>query len=144
MRYNGSDSRGSKRMPLFEPAIPLSEPDSAAQAGVSLRADSPLDKFLKECQDKTPLERAKILETTSLFADLHHEAASGGQTNAAGADMNTNLHFTCFVQAPSVDSDGEMRLIELNGDRAGPLDRGPSTDLLKVCVCTVMRCSPRS
>jgi hypothetical protein len=28
---------------------------------------------------------------------------------------------------------GECRLIELDGGRAGPVDRGKTTDLLKVC-----------
>ena len=92
--------------------------------------------------DKTPLERAKILETTPLFADIHADAASGGQT-AVPTNLDTDLHFTCFVQAPDPSSresstpvtpttSGEMRLIELDGRRAGPVDRGVSTDFLAV------------
>ena len=87
--------------------------------------------------DKTPLERAKFLESTDLFANIHAAAAAGGQT-AVPTDLDTDLHFTCFVQAPEASAreaeiaTGERRLIELDGRRAGPVDRGESTDLLKV------------
>ena len=87
--------------------------------------------------EKTPLERAKFLESTDLFANIHAAAASGGQT-AVPDDLKTDLHFTCFVQAPEASAreaaiaTGERRLIELDGGRAGPVDRGESTDLLEV------------
>ena len=54
------------------------------------------------------------------------------------------MHFTCFVQAPEASAreaevtTNKRRLIELDGRRAGPVDRGESTDLLKVrpaCRC---------
>lgn len=89
---------------------------------------------------KTPEERAKILETTPLFADIHAQAASSGQTSVP-QDLDTDLHFTCFVQAPDAKAretglgsaaGTSMRLIELDGRRSGPLDRGSSTDLLAV------------
>ena len=76
--------------------------------------------------DKTPEERAKILETTQVFTDIHADAATSGQT-AVPTDLDTNLHFTCFVQAPSIAG---TRLIELDGRRSGPVDRGASTELL--------------
>jgi len=83
------------------------------------------------------LERAKFLESTDLFANIHAAAAASGQT-AVPEDLDTDLHFTCFVQAPEASvreakiATGERRLIELDGGRAGPIDRGKSTDLLKV------------
>ena len=91
------------------------------------------------CLDKTPLERAQLLETTPLFANIHADAASGGQT-AVPTNLDTDLHFTCFVQAPSPPSREEgtpatpdqMRVIELDGRRAGPIDRGPAPKFLKV------------
>lgn len=100
--------------------------------------------------DKTPLERAQLLETTPLFASIHAEMAAGGQTSVP-SDLNTDLHFTCFVEAPSEakrealasgtdPSDlgkqvelSVMRLIELDGGRNGPIDRGKCDNLLKVC-----------
>jgi hypothetical protein len=87
--------------------------------------------------EKTPLERAKFLESTDLFANIHAAAASGGQTSVPD-NLNTDLHFTCFVQAPEASAreaeiaTGERRLIELDGGRAGPVDCGKSTDLLEV------------
>ncbi len=79
--------------------------------------------------------------------------AAEGQT-APPTDLNTDLHFTCFVAAPSqarreaatsgVDpadsgkhvelsaATSGMRLIELDGGRNGPIDRGQCDDLLRV------------
>ncbi|KAI0763786.1 cysteine proteinase [Trametes elegans] len=105
---------------------------------VTFAPESPIEKFIDICKDKTPEERAKILETTPLFANIHADAASGGQT-AVPTDLDTDLHFTCFVQAPAppareqgtpVAPDG-MRVIELDGRRIGPIDRGQSADFLK-------------
>ncbi|OCB86351.1 peptidase C12, ubiquitin carboxyl-terminal hydrolase 1 [Sanghuangporus baumii] len=85
---------------------------------------------------KTPVERAKLLETTPLFADVHASEAQSGQS-AVPRNLDTDYHFTCFVHAPSTEPgkpkgvDGH-RLVELDGRRVGPIDRGPSEDLLKV------------
>ncbi|THV04483.1 peptidase C12, ubiquitin carboxyl-terminal hydrolase 1 [Dendrothele bispora CBS 962.96] len=95
-------------------------------ADVSLDPDSPLAKFAKECKDKTPEERAKFLETTPLFASIHAEAASTGQS-VVPTDLDTDLHFCCFVE---VSVDGTSHLVELDGRRAGPVDRGVCEDLL--------------
>ena len=87
--------------------------------------------------EKTPLERAQFLESTDLFTNIHAAAAASGQT-AVPDNLDTDLHFTCFVQAPDASAreaevaTGGRRLIELDGGRAGPVDRGMSTDLLKV------------
>jgi ubiquitin carboxyl-terminal hydrolase L3 len=83
------------------------------------------------------LERAQFLESTDIFTNIHAAAAASGQT-AVPDNLDTDLHFTCFVQAPDASAreaevaTGERRLIELDGGRAGPVDRGKSTDLLKV------------
>jgi|ERR1700735_653804 ubiquitin carboxyl-terminal hydrolase L3 len=87
--------------------------------------------------DKTPEERAKLLETTPLFANIHADAAAAGQTSVPD-NLDTDLHFTCFVQTPQTGAlktetpAKTMRLIELDGARAGPVDRGECTDLLRV------------
>jgi len=110
-----------------------------ANSNVVLIPESPLAKFITECKDKTPKERAKLLETTPLFANIHAHAAVAGQSGVPD-NLDTDLHFTCFVQAPNVGAretetseKNTMRLIELDGARAGPVDRGESTDLLIVC-----------
>ncbi|KAH9935887.1 cysteine proteinase [Epithele typhae] len=98
--------------------------------------ESAIQKFIDICKEQTPLERAKILETTPLFANIHADAAAGGQS-AIPPNLDTDLHFTCFVQAPSPPRDGvavdktEMRLLELDGRRNGPIDRGVCLDFLK-------------
>ncbi|KAJ3505176.1 hypothetical protein NLJ89_g7552 [Agrocybe chaxingu] len=117
-----------------------------ANSDVTLTPTGPLQKFIIECQNKTPNERAHLLATTPLFANIHSESASSGQSAAVA---ETDLHFTCFVAAPDSDirkaaegvelkpEDKEdkvssgMRLIELDGRRAGPVDHGECKDLLK-------------
>ena len=90
--------------------------------------------------EKTPLERAQFLESTDLFTHIHAAAAASGQTvleTVVPENLDTDLHFPCFVQAPDASArkaevaTGGRRLIELDGGRA-PVDRGKSTDLLKV------------
>ena len=94
-------------------------------------------RWLPLFPDKTPSERAQFLETTEIFASIHAALATSGQT-AVPDNLDTDLHFTCFVQAPEASAreaevaTGARRVIELDGRRAGPVDRGESTDLLKV------------
>lgn len=101
---------------------------------------------LKILAGKTPEERAELLSTSPLFANVHAETASTGQSDKK---IETDLHFTCFVEAPDQDfrkaarnEDVDessvfepttgMRLIELDGRRAGPIDRGECQELLSV------------
>ncbi|KAJ7695172.1 hypothetical protein B0H17DRAFT_1056689 [Mycena rosella] len=100
-----------------------------ANSDATLKPESPLSKFIDQCTDKTPEERAKLLETTPLFADIHAQAASSGQS-AVPTNLDTDLHFTCFVAAPSAGTGPGMRVVELDGRRNGPIDRGECTDLL--------------
>lgn len=94
----------------------------------------PLIPYIHPCLGKTPEERAKLLETTPLFGKIHESAASSGQT-AVPQDLDTELHFTCFVKAPATEPASyptqRWRLIELDGGRVGPIDRGECDDLLK-------------
>lgn len=86
---------------------------------------------LNPIQELDPDERAKLLQTTDLFATAHAQAASGGQSSMP-ENLNTNEHFVAFVQAPNPLEPGKKRLVELDGRRPAPLDLGDSTDLLKV------------
>lgn len=121
--------------------------------------ESPLAKFIDECKGvlapplpitsglyhvtalvwylgNTPEERAKLLETTPLFEKIHESAASSGQSTVRPQDLDTNLHFTCFIKAPPTgpaNDSKRWRLIELDGGRIGPIDRGECSDLLKAC-----------
>lgn len=127
------------------------------QSGVAFADESPLAKFIEECKgkklflsstrnvliteiDKTPLERVKVLEETSLFEQIHTSAAVSGQTTVPD-DLDTYLHFTCFVKAPDVtarDQDRGWRVIELDGGRNGPIDRGKCTNLLQVRLSSLL------
>ncbi|KAF9003071.1 ubiquitin carboxyl-terminal hydrolase [Cyathus striatus] len=124
-----------------------------ANSSVAFSPNSLMQQFIFECKDKSPLERAKFLETSSPFTSIHSETAQSGQT-ATPTILDTDLHFTCFVAAPEAefrdvaegkaprpDFSGEggevegkksgMRLIELDGRRNGPIDHGECTDLLR-------------
>ncbi|KAG5337580.1 hypothetical protein C0989_009305 [Termitomyces sp. Mn162] len=97
-----------------------------ANSDATFSPESPIAQFIDECKDRTPEARAKLLETTPLFANIHAQAASSGQTQVP-TDLDTDLHFTCFVPAPVVrgpESPGGYRIVELDGRRAGPVDRG--------------------
>jgi len=116
-----------------------------ANSDVNFSPTSALQKFIFECEGKTPEERAELLASTTLFANIHAESAGTGQS---APNVDTDLHFTCFVEAPDADfrkaAKGEelsddakgdkvssgMRLIELDGRRAGPVDHGECKDLL--------------
>ncbi|CAE6515517.1 unnamed protein product [Rhizoctonia solani] len=91
---------------------------------IVLTPGSPLAQFLDLCKGRTPDERGKLLEETTLFAKAHIDAATSGQSAVPEPDrLDTDLHFTCFVIAPSPLTK-EKRLIELDGRRAGPIDHG--------------------
>ena len=93
-----------------------------AQASNTLRFNQPhlISPWSYPFADKTPLEHAKFLGSTDLFANIHAATTSGGQT-AVPTDLDTDLHSTCFVQAPEASSReaeiviGDRRLIELDG-----------------------------
>jgi len=89
---------------------------------------SPIYKFIEQAAPLDPEQRAKLLEDTDLFASIHKSAANAGQTSIP-TDLDTNLHFCAFVQAPS-PVDKQMHLLELDGRRVGPVDRGRSDELL--------------
>lgn len=101
------------------------------QSDVTIAPESPLAKFIEQAISRTPLARAELLEKTELFTSIHSSAAQSGQSQIP-PNLDTDLHFCAFVQAPS-PIDGSLRLLELDGRRAGPVDRGPSGDLLTVC-----------
>ncbi|KAK7056176.1 ubiquitinyl hydrolase 1 [Paramarasmius palmivorus] len=100
-----------------------------ANSNVSFTPESPLAQFVQACKAKTPQERAEFLEATPLFANIHADAASTGQS-AVPTDLDTDLHFTCFVE---ININDEPHIVEFDGRRAGPFDRGacPTGDFLK-------------
>ncbi|KAH6902513.1 hypothetical protein BKA70DRAFT_1110187 [Coprinopsis sp. MPI-PUGE-AT-0042] len=122
-----------------------------ANSNVVWVPESPLQNFIIDGQDKSPEERADILQARPLFTSIHAESAQEGQT---APNIDTNLHFTCFVAAPDADirraesgeavvsknaeeADTGMRLVELDGRRPGPIDHGVCKNLLEDAAAIV-------
>ncbi|EAL23515.1 hypothetical protein CNBA1620 [Cryptococcus deneoformans B-3501A] len=94
----------------------------------ALSPDSKLAQFKAESLPLTGLERAKLLDETTFFTEAHTSAASTGQS-VVPTDLDVDEHFIAFVEG--VDEKGEKRIVELDGGRNGPLDRGASNNFLE-------------
>ncbi|WOO85633.1 Ubiquitin carboxyl-terminal hydrolase isozyme L3 [Vanrija pseudolonga] len=79
-------------------------------------------------RSRRALDRAKLLDEADFFESAHTAAAQAGQS-AVPDDLDVDTHFIAFVQARNAK--GELRVVELDGGREGPFDRGPSKDLLR-------------
>ncbi|CAI6336463.1 unnamed protein product [Periconia digitata] len=93
---------------------------NSPEAARHIQRDSPLDQIRKDALDKTIWERAKVLEENEAFEAAHAEAVGLGETTVPVPTEGAHLgqHFVAFVKG----RDGH--LWELEGARAGPLDRG--------------------
>lgn len=87
---------------------------------VSIKEDSPLDKFYKTTANLPPNERGLAVEKSRDIAEVHEHEAHSGQTEAPDAVANIDNHFVAFVEKNG-------RLYELDGRRSGPVDHGPSS-----------------
>lgn len=85
----------------------------------SLPTDSPLSTLIARSAPLDPIGRAKLLTESRELEAAHTTASAGGQTSAPAADTSVDLHFTCFVRD---QNSGD--LIELDGRRKGPVNRG--------------------
>ena len=89
--------------------------------------NSNLDLLLKQAIPLKPTERAELLYKSQALEAAHQTAAQKGDTTAPAAEANVDLHFVAFVK----DKNGD--LVELDGRRRGPLNRGklgPEDDVL--------------
>lgn len=85
----------------------------------SLEPGSPLAKLIDQSQPLDPIQRAELLTRSEELKAAHTSAASSGQSAAPAAEERVDLHFTCFVRERN-----SGRLVELDGRRKGPVDRG--------------------
>ncbi|WRT66368.1 uncharacterized protein IL334_003323 [Kwoniella shivajii] len=108
--------------------LPSSGPDAS-------NPDSQLMKFKKESLPLSPLDRAKLLDTSEFFSTAHTSASQSGQS-AIPEDLDVDTHFIAFIEA--VNDKGEKRIVELDGGRNGPFDRGQSVNFLED-VATVVQ-----
>mmetsp|Transcript_2748 Transcript_2748/g.4702 ORF Transcript_2748/g.4702 Transcript_2748/m.4702 type:complete len:211 (-) Transcript_2748:143-775(-) len=81
---------------------------------VNLDAGSILDQFYQDIQNKTPDERATVLESSDQFKEQHKEFAAQGQSNEASTQDDVKHHFVAFILNSS------NQLIELDGTKKGP------------------------
>ncbi|ORX36618.1 peptidase C12, ubiquitin carboxyl-terminal hydrolase [Kockovaella imperatae] len=96
----------------------------------ALKQDSPLIHFKTASVPLSPLDRAKLLDKADFFEAAHTVAAQSGQSAVPqGEDVDVDTHFITFIEAEN--SKGEKRVVELDGGRNGPFDRGLCNDLLK-------------
>jgi len=82
---------------------------------------SALAQIFKDCQNKTPEERAAYLEISSHIESAHFAVAQTGQSQVPSSDDEVDLHFSCFVPAKV---DGVESIVELDGRRPGPINHG--------------------
>lgn len=94
----------------------------------ALTPDSHLVKFKQSSLPLGPVERAKLLDEADFFEAAHKAGAQTGQS-AVPEDLDIDTHFITFIEA--ANDKGEKRVVELDGGREGPFDRGTCTDLLK-------------
>ncbi|KAK7454095.1 ubiquitinyl hydrolase 1 [Stygiomarasmius scandens] len=109
-----------------------------ANSRVQLRPSSPLQVFLDECRSKPPSEWSKLLENSPKFAEIHASVANAGQCMPSQSDEHPDQAYTSFVVAPGEGSTGR-RVVELDGGRAGPVDRGECGDDLLLEVVRLVR-----
>jgi len=80
-----------------------------------------LQEFYDETKDSDPLQKGEALGSHRGLEKIHEEVAHEGQTDAPAADSKVDYHFICFVQV-------EDYLYELDGDKAFPINHGPTTE----------------
>ncbi|GLB37083.1 putative ubiquitin carboxyl-terminal hydrolase [Lyophyllum shimeji] len=100
---------------------------SLANTDITLTPDSPLRVFLDDCRNKPVPERSKLLEDSPAFAEIHASVSGAGQSAVPAGHPDQG--YCAFISAPGEGSTAR-RVIELDGTRAGPVDRGECTDLL--------------
>ncbi len=77
-----------------------------------------LKEFFEKTENKSPAERAVLMEQDEKVEMAHEESANEGVKNDSA--METNLHFVCFVEHNGY-------LYELDGRRPYPINHGKSS-----------------
>lgn len=86
-----------------------------------------MTKFKIESLAKNPKDRAELLNTTSFFEKAHQRSIDAGQSVVPSTqeEKDTDLHFIAFVMGEGEEG---KRIVELDGGREGPFDRGTTTE----------------
>lgn len=86
-----------------------------------------------------------MLDEADFFETAHKSAAQSGQSAVPTDLENVEEHFITFIEAENVKGSAvssgpheiqltsrEKRVVEMDGGRTGPFDRGPCSSLLEV------------
>lgn len=101
---------------------------------IALDKKKTLHKFLKAVEQKTPEERATILEGFTEFREQHKAFASKGQSNLVRTHDDVKHHYVAFV----INDKGQ--LVELDGTKQGPLVISENcTDVLRGSIAEIQK-----
>lgn len=111
---------------------------------VMVKPDSWLANFATSTANKSPVERAELLEADSTIANLHDQATSSStnQTGRGSIEDRVETHFIALVHINGI-------LYELDGRKEGPVKHGttsPETllhDACRVIKTTFMARDPK-
>ena len=101
---------------------------------ITLEPDKTLAKYLNAVRDKTPVERATILEGFQEFQEQHKAFAAQGQSNLAETQDAIKCHYVAFV------INGQGQLVELDGTKKGPHVVGENCqDVLRGSIAVIQK-----
>lgn len=101
---------------------------------IALDKDKTLHKYLTAVEQKTPAERATILEGFTEFQEQHKAFASQGQSNLAESQDDVKHHYVAFV------INGKGQLVELDGTKNGPFVVEEScSDVLRGTIAEIQK-----
>ena len=95
-----------------------------------------LESFYKECEGKTPMERADIMENGEAADELEelHEEAAADDENTSAVDANMNNHFITFVVG------NDNNLYECDGRKEWLVNHGKSSkETLLQDACNIIQ-----
>jgi len=110
--------------------------NSGTAFDMAVRPDSWLATFAMQTRDKSPIQRAELLEADPVIATLHDQAThdSSNQTSRGNLEDKVLTHFVAFIQHNNT-------LYELDGRQGGPIDHGtiPSDTNLLASACQIIQ-----
>jgi len=111
---------------------------SNGEASAFINANSNLDRLFKHCRPLKPADRAQMLEDDAELESAYKAVALQGDSEVPeDPEAEVDFHYICFVK-----SSKSGNLYEMDGDRKGPIDRGPlgpNDDVLSPTALTAVK-----